>query len=58
LIKRVREHHGEVPMLNVSFAGRQTANDQARLEAFIHQARAYDAKTGGGKPAPVGQFAG
>jgi hypothetical protein len=45
-------------MLNVSFAGRQTANDQARLEAFIHQARAYDAKTGGGKPAPVGQFAG
>jgi hypothetical protein len=58
LLKGVRGHHGKVPILNLSFGSQQTANNQARLEAFIHQARAYDAKTGGGKPAPVSQFAG
>jgi len=47
LLKRVREENGEFPMLNMSFTGQQTTNDQARLEAFIYQARAYDAKTRG-----------
>ena len=47
LLKRVREENGEFPMLNLSFTGQQTTNDQARLEAFIYQARTYDAKKRG-----------
>jgi predicted nucleotide-binding protein (sugar kinase/HSP70/actin superfamily) len=47
ILKRVREENGEFPMLNMSFTGQQTTDDQARLEAFIYQARAYDAKTRG-----------
>jgi predicted nucleotide-binding protein (sugar kinase/HSP70/actin superfamily) len=47
ILKRVREENGEIPMLNMSFTGQQTTNDQARLEAFIYQARAYDAKKRG-----------
>jgi predicted nucleotide-binding protein (sugar kinase/HSP70/actin superfamily) len=47
LLKRVREENGEFPMLNMSFTGQQTTNDQARLEAFIYQARAFDEKKRG-----------
>jgi hypothetical protein len=54
ILKRVREENGEFPMLNMSFTGQQTTNDQARLEAFIYQTRAYDAKNRGGTRATGG----
>ncbi|HBF33434.1 TPA: CoA activase [Candidatus Sumerlaeota bacterium] len=44
LFKRVRENHNGVPVLNLAFAGQQSTDNHARLEAFVHQAKAWKIK--------------
>ncbi|NQU41724.1 CoA activase, partial [bacterium] len=44
LLKRVREDHDDIPVLNLAFTGQQTLNNRIRLEAFLYQAREYREK--------------
>jgi predicted CoA-substrate-specific enzyme activase len=41
VLKRVREDHGNIPLLNIAYEGQGDSQTQTRLEAFMHQARAY-----------------
>jgi len=41
LLKRVREDYGNIPLLNIAYEGQQDTQTVTRLEAFVHQARAY-----------------
>ena len=41
LLKRVREDFGNIPLLNIAYEGQQDTQTVTRLEAFVHQARAY-----------------
>jgi predicted CoA-substrate-specific enzyme activase len=41
LLKRVREDHGNIPLLSIAYEGQQDTQTVTRLEAFMHQARAY-----------------
>ncbi len=41
LLKRVREDHDNIPLLSIAYEGQQDTQTVTRLEAFIHQARAY-----------------
>jgi len=41
LLKRVREDHDNIPLLSIAYEGQQDTQTVTRLEAFMHQARAY-----------------
>ncbi len=41
VLKRVREEHGNIPLLNIAYEGQGDSQTLTRLEAFMHQARAY-----------------
>ena len=41
LLKRVREDHDHIPLLTIAYEGQQDTQTVTRLEAFMHQARAY-----------------
>ena len=41
LLKRVREEHGNIPLLNIAYEGQQDSQTITCLEAFLHQARTY-----------------
>ncbi|MFP4380708.1 MAG: acyl-CoA dehydratase activase [Candidatus Sumerlaeia bacterium] len=42
ILKRVREDHHDIPLLNMAFTVQQSSNNLARLEAFMYQARAFN----------------
>ncbi len=41
LLKRVREEHDNIPILSIAYEGQRDTQTVTRLEAFMHQARAY-----------------
>jgi predicted nucleotide-binding protein (sugar kinase/HSP70/actin superfamily) len=41
ILKRVREDFGTIPFLNIAYEGQQDTQTLTRLEAFMHQAKAY-----------------
>jgi predicted nucleotide-binding protein (sugar kinase/HSP70/actin superfamily) len=41
VLKRVREDHNDIPLLNIAYEGQGNSQTITRLEAFMHQARAY-----------------
>lgn len=41
VLKRVREEHDNIPLLNIAYEGQGDSQTLTRLEAFIHQARSY-----------------
>jgi len=41
LLKRVQEDHDNIPLLSIAYEGQQDTQTVTRLEAFMHQARAY-----------------
>jgi predicted nucleotide-binding protein (sugar kinase/HSP70/actin superfamily) len=41
VLKRVREDHNDIPLLNIAYEGQGDSQTITRLEAFMHQARAY-----------------
>jgi predicted nucleotide-binding protein (sugar kinase/HSP70/actin superfamily) len=43
ILKRVREAHGNIPVLNLSFEGHEQTTTRTRLEAFMYQARSFAA---------------
>lgn len=41
VLKRVREDHNNIPLLNIAYEGQGDSQTQTRLEAFMHQAKMY-----------------
>jgi predicted CoA-substrate-specific enzyme activase len=41
ILKRVREDHNNIPVLNIAYEGQKDSQTITRLEAFMHQAGAY-----------------
>jgi predicted nucleotide-binding protein (sugar kinase/HSP70/actin superfamily) len=41
VLKRVREEHGNIPLLNIAYEGQKDSQTLTRLEAFMHQAGEY-----------------
>jgi predicted CoA-substrate-specific enzyme activase len=41
VLKRVREDHHNIPILNIAYEGQGESQTLTRLEAFMHQARAH-----------------
>jgi len=41
VLKRVREDHNDIPLLNLAYEGQGDSQTITRLEAFMHQAAAY-----------------
>lgn len=41
VLKRVREDHENIPLLNIAYEGQGDTQTLTRLEAFMHQAKAY-----------------
>jgi len=41
VLKRVREDHNNIPLLNVAYEGQGDSQNLTRLEAFMHQARSF-----------------
>ena len=41
VLKRVRDDHNSVPLLNIAYEGQGDSQTLTRLEAFMHQAKAY-----------------
>jgi predicted CoA-substrate-specific enzyme activase len=41
LLKRVREDYNNIPLLNIAYEGQGDSQTVTRLEAFMHQAKAY-----------------
>ncbi|MGE5750844.1 MAG: acyl-CoA dehydratase activase [Nitrospirota bacterium] len=41
ILKRVREDHNNIPLLNIAYEGQKDSQTITRLEAFMHQARSY-----------------
>ncbi|HSQ78795.1 MAG TPA: CoA activase, partial [Nitrospirota bacterium] len=41
VLKRVREEHDDIPLLNIAYEGQGDSQTVTRLEAFMHQARSY-----------------
>ena len=41
VLKRVREDHDNIPLLNIAYEGQQDSQTVTRLEAFMHQARSF-----------------
>ncbi len=42
VLKRLREDHHNIPLLNIAYEGQGASQTLTRLEAFMHQAQAYD----------------
>jgi len=42
VLKRVREEHNNIPLLNIAYEGQRDSQTLTRLEAFMHQAREYE----------------
>ena len=45
VLKRVREDHNNIPLLNVAYEGQGDSQTLTRLEAFMHQARSFKPST-------------
>jgi predicted nucleotide-binding protein (sugar kinase/HSP70/actin superfamily) len=45
VLKRVREDHNNIPLLNVAYEGQGDSQTLTRLEAFMHQARFFKPST-------------
>jgi predicted nucleotide-binding protein (sugar kinase/HSP70/actin superfamily) len=41
VLKRVREDHENIPLLNIAYEGQGDSQTLTRIEAFMHQARSY-----------------
>jgi predicted nucleotide-binding protein (sugar kinase/HSP70/actin superfamily) len=41
VLKRVREDHNNIPLLNIAYEGQGDSQTVTRLEAFMHQAKGY-----------------
>jgi hypothetical protein len=41
VLKRVREDHDNIPLLNLAYEGQGDSQSLTRLEAFMHQARSF-----------------
>ncbi len=41
VLKRVREEHDNIPLLNIAYEGQGDSQTLTRIEAFMHQAKAY-----------------
>jgi predicted nucleotide-binding protein (sugar kinase/HSP70/actin superfamily) len=41
VLKRVREDHDNIPLLNIAYEGQGDSQILTRIEAFMHQAKAY-----------------
>jgi predicted nucleotide-binding protein (sugar kinase/HSP70/actin superfamily) len=41
VLKRVRENHDNIPLLNIAYEGHGDSQTFTRIEAFMHQAKAY-----------------
>ncbi|KPJ60488.1 MAG: CoA activase [Deltaproteobacteria bacterium DG_8] len=41
VLKRCREAHNNVPLLNIAYDGQKESNTKTRLEAFVYQVRQY-----------------
>ncbi len=50
ILKRARAEQGEFPFLNMVYDGLEQSTAQTRLEAFMHQAAAYQARLAGREP--------
>jgi len=49
VLKRVREDHNNIPLLNIAYEGQGDSQTLTRIEAFMHQAKAYkEARMSGG----------
>jgi predicted nucleotide-binding protein (sugar kinase/HSP70/actin superfamily) len=49
VLKRVREDHDNIPLLNIAYEGQGDSQTLTRIEAFMHQAKAYkEARMSGG----------
>ena len=46
VLKRVREDHDNIPLLNLAYEGQGDSQTITRLEAFMHQARSYQYEKG------------
>ncbi len=44
VLKRVREEHESIPLLNIAYEGQGDSQTLTRLEAFMHQARSHQRK--------------
>lgn len=44
VLKRVREKHGDVPLLTIAYDGQKDSQVMTRIEAFMHQARAFQSR--------------
>jgi predicted CoA-substrate-specific enzyme activase len=44
VLKRCRENHDNLPLLNIAYDGQKEGNTKSRLEAFIYQVRQYQEK--------------
>ena len=44
VLKRCREDHDNLPLLNIAYDGQKEGNTKSRLEAFIYQVRQYQEK--------------
>ncbi len=44
VLRRVREDHGDIPLLNIAYEGQGDSQTLTRLEAFMHQAKSYQRK--------------
>jgi predicted nucleotide-binding protein (sugar kinase/HSP70/actin superfamily) len=45
VLKRVREDHHDIPLLNIAYEGQGDSQTITRLEAFLHQAAAYQRRS-------------
>jgi hypothetical protein len=41
LLKRYREEHNNIPILNMAYDGQEQTNTLTRLEAFMYQAKEF-----------------
>jgi predicted CoA-substrate-specific enzyme activase len=48
ILKRVREDFGNIPLLSIAYEGQKDSQTLTRLEAFMHQARAYQGEKAAG----------
>jgi predicted nucleotide-binding protein (sugar kinase/HSP70/actin superfamily) len=46
LFKRFREHHNNIPYLNLAYDGQEQTHTRTRLEAFMYQVRQYKERRG------------
>ncbi|MEJ2671154.1 MAG: acyl-CoA dehydratase activase [Deltaproteobacteria bacterium] len=46
LFKRFREHHDNIPFLNLAYDGQEQTHTRTRLEAFMYQVRQYQDRRG------------